>query len=577
MAGFSRDIPGERFSQLTLAKIRLGFVACLFILGYLAISLRLADLTLLHDKPQDDMATVEAVKPLAKPLRGTITDRNGDLMATSLAMASVYADATLIDNPAAVAAELGKIIPNANVKDIEKKLASGKKFVWIERNITPKQQYAINTLGHPGLSFQQEDRRIYPHGALTAHLVGYTDVDGHGIAGVERTAEETLAAGEDTVSLTIDLRLQHIMHRELQKSMKYFRAKAATGIVMDVNSGEILSMVSLPDFDPYQPGKAVDDARFNRASLGVYEMGSTFKLFALAGALDSGKAGFSTTFDASEAISIGRFKINDYHAKRRVMTVPEIFIHSSNIGTAKMAMAMGDGGLKQFYKNLGFFEPVPVDLPERGSPLYPRPWRDINTMTPSYGHGVAVTPLHLVRATAALVNGGVLVEPKILKDRARKSSLIPKPEGERVIRPQTSLQVRKLMELVVAGGTGKKAAVEGYNIGGKTGTAEKNKNGRYDKSALLSSFIGVFPMEEPRYVVLAMLDEPKGTEDTQGYATGGWTGAPVVARVVEQMAPLYHIPPAPDTQAAIVKEMSVYLRDSHLAKGGDFASVGTDR
>ncbi|MCC7037466.1 MAG: penicillin-binding protein 2 [Alphaproteobacteria bacterium] len=566
------DIPGERSSTLGLAKTRLVLVASVFVLGYLAISLRLTDLTLLRDRPAPETAalTGDAVKPLTKPLRGTIVDRNGELMATSLAMPSVFANNGLIDDPAQVAHELAKILTEQKEADLLKKLSSGRKFVWIQRNITPRQQYAINALGHPGLGFQDEDRRIYPAGSLTAHITGYTDVDGKGIAGIEKLGNEQLVKGDKPVALTIDLRVQHILHRELAASMEKFRAKAAAGVVMDVNTGEIIAMVSLPDFDPHHPSLASDDGKFNRVSLGVFEMGSTFKLFSTAAALDSGRVGFGTTFDTTQPIKIGRFTISDYHALHRVQSVPEIFMHSSNIGTARMAQTMGPDGLKDFYKRMGFFAPVPVDIPERGSPLYPNPWREVSTLTASFGHGIAVSPLHLVREASALVNGGVMVTPQLVK-KDNKSLLPQSPAGERVVTPQTSLKVRQLMELTVAEGTGGKAAVEGYNVGGKTGTAEKNKNGRYDHNSLMSSFIGVFPINEPRYAVLAMMDEPKPAPDTYGYATGGWTAAPVVGRVVEQMGPLYQIPPSLDTRGEIMNEMAQYI------KGAKSASSGTDR
>ncbi len=566
------DIPGERSSTLGLAKTRLVLVASVFVLGYLAISLRLTDLTLLRDRPAPETASMggEGVKPLTKPLRGTIVDRNGELMATSLAMPSVFANNTLIDDPKQVAHELAGILTEQKEADLLKKLASGRKFVWIQRNITPRQQYAINALGHPGLGFQDEDRRIYPAGSLAAHITGYTDVDGRGIAGIEKLGNAQLEKGDKPVALTIDLRVQHILHRELAASMEKFRAKAAAGVVMDVNTGEIIAMVSLPDFDPHHPSSATDDGKFNRVSLGVFEMGSTFKLFSTAAALDSGRVSFGSTFDTTQPIKIGRFTISDYHALRRVQSVPEIFMHSSNIGTARMAQTMGPEGLKDFYKRMGFFAQVPVDIPERGWPLFPNPWREVSTLTASFGHGIAVSPLHLVRAASALVNGGVMVVPQLVK-KDSKTLLPQSPAGERVVTPQTSLKVRQLMELTVAEGTGSKAAVEGYNVGGKTGTAEKNKNGRYDHNSLMSSFIGVFPIGEPRYAVLAMMDEPKPAPDTFGYATGGWTAAPVVGRVIEQMGPLYQIPPSLDTSGEIMNDMAQYI------KGAKSASTGADR
>ncbi len=569
----SESINGTQSRLLGQSKARLFVVIAVFLIGYMAISLRLIDLTLLRQTAAEKMA--ENADNPAKPavaaysLRGTIKDRNGELMATSLSMASVYADALLVENPKDVAAELAALLPDEKESDIAEKLASKRRFVWIARNITPRQQYAINALGHPGIGFKEESKRIYPHGRLTSHVLGYTDVDGKGIAGVEKQHDALLTEGEDDLTLSIDLRIQHLMHRELSAAMKKFSAKAGIGMVMDVNNGEIIAMVSLPDFDPYHAGAADDDARFNRATLGVYEMGSTFKIFPLAAALDSGDITFDTTIDATEPIKFGRFRISDYHAKKRPLSVPEIFIYSSNIGTARIAQALGEDGLKDFYGKLGFFDRTPVDLPERGLPLYPKPWRDINTLTASYGHGIAVSPVHLMRAAAALVNGGILIAPHLTPQKGDT------PKGSRVIKTATTAKIRQLLELVVADGTGSKARVEGYAVGGKTGTADKTKGRGYSKDARLSSFIGVYPIDAPRYAVLAILDEPQGIKETYNYATGGWTAAPVVGRVIEQMAPLYQIAPEEGGRPDIVEMMSPYLKEKK--EGKSIVAVGTDR
>lgn len=557
---------------LAQAKIRLLVVVAVFMLGYFAVSLRLIDLTLLRS--DDDARGKPAASATGVPiLRGQILDRHGELMATSLKMASVYADATLITDPKAVAKELAPILSDVPQATLEQRLASGRKFVWLARNITPRQEYAINTLGHPGISFEHQYRRIYPHGRLTAHLLGYTDVDGRGIAGIEKSFDRQLTDGEEDVRLTVDLRIQHILHRELESALKTFQAKAAIGVVMDVNTGEVIAMVSLPDYDPHHPGDANPDALFNRATLGVFEMGSTFKIFPTAAALDADKVSFASEFDATEPIRVGRFRITDYHAKKRSLTVPEVFIYSSNIGTAKMALSLGQYGLKEFYEELGFSKPVPFDLPERGTPLFPQPWREVSTMTASFGHGVAVSPLHLMRSTAALVNGGYLIKPQILlSDAPRRNA-----GGDRVISGETSDKIRQLLELNVAVGSGSKAYVEGYNVGGKTGTAEKVAASGYNKKSLLSSFVGVYPVNNPQYAVLAILDEPQPTKETYGYATGGWTAAPVVGRVIEQMGPLYQIPPTLTHDRDIRAEMARYLKDPKLAKRGASNEAVTDR
>jgi len=567
------SIHGTQSRLLGQSKARLFVVIAVFLIGYLAISLRLIDLTLLRQTAAERLAE-EAKSPdrpaAARALRGTIKDRNGELMATSLGMASVYADATLIDDPKTVARELAALLPDEKEADIAEKLSSKRRFVWIARNITPRQQYAINALGHPGIGFKEESKRIYPHGRLTAHVLGYTDVDGKGIAGIEKQHDKMLAEGEEDLTLSIDLRIQHLMHRELSAAMKKFSAKAGVGMVMDVNNGEIIAMVSLPDFDPYHAGQANEDARFNRAALGVYEMGSTFKLFPIAAALDSGDVHFGTMIDATEPIKFGRFSISDYHGKKRAMSVPEIFIYSSNIGTARIAQMLGASGLKDFYEKLGFFERAPLDLPERGQPLYPRPWRDINTLTASYGHGIAVSPVHLMRAAAALVNGGILITPHLTPQKNET------PKGPRVVKPATTEKVRQLLELVVEGGTGSKARVDGYAVGGKTGTADKTQGRGYNRNARLSSFLGVYPIHAPRYAVLALLDEPQGIKETYNYATGGWTAAPVVGRVIEQMAPLYQIAPEETgSRADIVETMARYLKEK--TEGKNIVAVGTDR
>ena len=554
------------------AKTRLILVITFLMICYFAVVMRLTDLTLLQGRP-DIVAVKETddIVPLKAPLRGVITDRNGELMATSLKMASVYINPSMVDNPAQLADDILKILPEQNKADLVKKLSSDKKFVWLQRDITPRQEYALNALGNPAINFQEEDRRIYPAGNLTSHLLGYTDVDGHGIAGIEKKFDDVLIKGDMPIRLTIDLRLQHIMHRELSEAVKKFSADGGVGMIADVNTGEILSLVSLPDFDPHHPGNAPDVSKFNRATLGVFEMGSTFKLFSTAAALDSGRINFNSAYDARQPIKYGRFTISDYHAKNRVMTVPEIFMYSSNIGTARMAQELGTKGLHDFYQKAGFFDPAPIEVSERGSPLYPKPWRDISTLTTSFGHGIAVSPVHLVRAASALVNGGILVTPTLI---AKEGAGNLEPQGPRIIKPETSERVRDLMELVVDAGTGSQAKVDGYTVGGKTGTAEKNVNGHYVHSSVMSSFIGVYPMENPRYAVLAIVDSPHPIAETHGYVTGGWTAAPVVGHVIEQMAPLYQIAPSLDTGRDIVKTMAPYVKD--LKEGNSVASAGND-
>jgi len=340
------------------------------------------------------------------------------------------------------------------------------------------------------------------------------------------------------VQLSLDLRVQHILHDELQRAISDFSAAGGAGMVLDVNTGEILAMVSLPDFDPVNAGTATPDQRFNRATLGVYEMGSTFKIFNTAAALDSGVIGINDSVDASHPLRVAGFTISDFHPENRPLTVAEVIMYSSNIGSALIAQRMGTERQRKFMDSIGMLRRASIEIPEAGAPMYPADWRPINTMTIAYGHGIAVSALHLVTGVAAMVNGGVM-RPATLIHR----NLDQVTDGQRVIKAETSAQIRQLLRLVVEKGTGKKADVPGYFVGGKTGTADKLGNHGYIANARMASFVGVFPINAPRYVVLAMVDDPKPNASSYGYATGGWVAAPAVGRVIQRMAPLLGIPP----------------------------------
>jgi len=341
------------------------------------------------------------------------------------------------------------------------------------------------------------------------------------------------------LTLSLDIRLQHILRREAKAQMKQFSGTGAAAIIMDVNNGEVLAAVSLPDFDPHAPSAAEDPEIFNRLTLGVYELGSTFKLFSTAALLEKNGGRLDQTFDAREPLVRGRFTIKDYHAEKRVLTVPEVFMVSSNIGAALMGEYVGTEGLQDFYRDLGLLDPSPLTIEEVGKPLFPQPWRDLNTLTASYGHGIAVSPLQLVTAAATVLGDGTQVIPTLVLggDETQKHRDL------RVISPQTAHRMRQLMRLVVTEGTGKSADVPGYRVGGKTGTAEQPGRGGYNRKKLISSFLGVFPADEPRYVVYVMVQDPKGTKETYGYATGGWVGAPAVRNIVEVMGPMMGVKP----------------------------------
>jgi cell division protein FtsI (penicillin-binding protein 3) len=338
------------------------------------------------------------------------------------------------------------------------------------------------------------------------------------------------------------VRLQHALKREIADTILDFDAKAGAGLIMDVETGEILAATSLPDFDPHDYQSAKDQEVFNRLTLGVYELGSSFKIFSTAALIEKTNAHMGQKFDVREPIEIGRFKIRDYHPEKRILSLPEVFIHSSNIGSAMMGQAVGTEYLKNFYGDLGLFDTPEFEISEMGRPLVPSPWRDVNTLTASYGHGVAVSPLQLVKATASIVNGGVIVNPTLIKSTNLKDLKKKRPDL-RIVSPQTSHRMRQLMRLVVTEGTGAKAEVAGFLVGGKTGTAEKPGKGGYNRKKLISSFLGVFPMDAPRYVIFVMVDEPKGNKASYGYATGGWVGAPTVARVISNMVSILGMSP----------------------------------
>lgn len=537
-------IEGDRKTAIETGRNRLMVAGALFTAAFAVIGIRVVDVSVFSDNAEPRY-TRSITKDEKNTGRADIVDRNGILMATSLNTASLFANPRLVLDPEQAALRLATALPGINVKAIEKKLRSNRGFVWLRRHLTPRQQYAVNRLGIPALNFQREARRMYPLGPLASHVLGFTDIDNKGLSGVERYFDKELRTRQENMALSIDVRVQHVLEHELGNAMKEFSAIGAAGLVMDVNTGEIVAMSSLPSFDPNQPGSIPQDLRFNRTTLGVYEMGSTFKIFTTAMALDAGTVTLKGGYDATNPIRIARFTIKDFHAKKRWLSVPEIFMYSSNIGTVKMALDVGISGHQKFLARLGMLKTVAVELSETGAPLSPNRWREINSMTISFGHGLAVSPLHLVAGVSSIVNGGIYRSPTLVR---RNPADVP--AGKRVISEETSLQMRRLMRLVVEQGTGRKAAAPGYLVGGKTGTAEKVSGRGYKRKALISSFVAAFPMHKPRYVVLAMLDEAKGTKKTFGYATGGWVAAPVVGAVVRRIAPVLGLRPMKGTDAA---------------------------
>jgi cell division protein FtsI (penicillin-binding protein 3) len=348
------------------------------------------------------------------------------------------------------------------------------------------------------------------------------------------------------INLGLDLRVQFALRDELAKAREKFKAKAAAGLLLDVNSGEIVAMASEPDYDPNNPREANDPTRINRLTTGVYEMGSTFKALTLAMGLDSGRMTLDTKFDARQSLRYGKFTIHDYHAQHRMLSIPEIFTYSSNIGTAKLALSLGVPYHKAFLKKMGQLDRLRTELPESAEPIVPKNWGELNTVTIAFGHGLSVAPLQAVMGVAATVNGGLLIPPTFLKRSVADARKVAK----QVLKPETSIKMRYLMRLNAEIGSGKSANVRGYYVGGKTGTAEKVVNGRYSKTKLLTDFMAILPADKPRYLLLIMLDEPQPSKETHGYATAGWNAGPTAAKVIERIAPLLDIEPRFDLPKA---------------------------
>jgi cell division protein FtsI (penicillin-binding protein 3) len=486
----------------------------------------------------------QAMAVSAEYPRRAIVDRNGLLLATNVPTADLAANPRLIVNPKQVAAQLAAVLEGVNAQRLEAQLSQPNTFTYIKRQMTPAEQQAVHALGIPGLFYETGMRRVYPAGELAAHVVGYVDVDNQGLAGIEQSMNNRLrfaggGGGEDApLQLSIDLRVQALLAKELAATMQRFHAVGAAGVVMDVHSGEVLGLASLPSYDPHRPASADDDARFNRASLGLYELGSTFKTFMVAMGLDKGVITPKDGFDISRPIRLAGIEVKDDDPIQRWANIQEIFAYSSNIGTVKIVQQAGFDEQVRFFEKIGFMQPVGFELPERAAPQTPAVWRPANHATAAYGYAMSVTPLHMARATAAMVNGGILPEVTLMKrEKADKQ------KGKRIIRAQTSAQIREMMRLTVDYGTARKAQVEGYSVGGKTGTSEKIINGRYAKNKKITSFVSAFPMENPRYVVFVMIDEPHGNKDTQFRSTGGWMAAPTAANIIQRVGPLLGVQP----------------------------------
>ena len=542
------DIPdivrlqGIQAQALNTSRNRLIVTGALLAIAFTVIAGRLVELALMRGAAPKQVARLSET-PKPPKVRANIADRNGILLATSLPTAALYANPNHVLDAKLAAKRLAKVLPELDEGQLRKKLSGKNTFVWLHRNLTPDRQFKVNALGVPGLYFQGMERRVYPHGALAAHVLGITDIDGNGLSGVEKQFDGRLTGCESAFALSLDIRVQAMFRDELLRQQNKFSAIGAVGVLIDVQNGEVIALVSLPDFDPNNPVSAAGDAGFNRATKGVYEMGSTFKLFTAAMALDSGVSKMTSRFDATKPIRIHGFTISDYHAKKRWLSLREILVYSSNIGAAKMAMTVGTARQRKYLKLFGLTRAAGIELPEVGTPLTPDRWRDINTMTIAYGHGIAVSPLQLTAAVATLVNGGYRVRPTILKGGSASPGGGQAEARVRVLKAGTSAKMRRLMRMVVTDGTGRNADAQGFLLGGKTGTADKPGRRGYGGRRVISSFVAVFPFDRPRYAILALFDEPKGLKETFGFATGGWVAAPVVKNVVERLSPLLGLRP----------------------------------
>jgi cell division protein FtsI (penicillin-binding protein 3) len=527
-------------SRLSLALI--GFFGLYAIVG--------GRLVMLAAVPDADVkAKVEAEAALSVR-RPDIVDNHGRLLAADVVSTSLYAEPRRMIDPDEAADLVMTVFPDLNAEDLRKRFASDRGFEWVKREITPEQKAEIFRLGVPGLGFLTEKRRIYPNGPLVSHILGAVNIDNHGIAGLEKYLDtagylvtDASKPKPEPIRLPLDLGVQHAVRDELIKAMAKYSAIAASGTVMDVNTGEIIALVSLPDFDPNNAADALKPNNINRVNVGVFEMGSTFKALTVAMALDSGRIRMGDAFDARTPLHYGRFRINDFHPTRRVLTVPEVFLHSSNIGTAKMALMLGVDAHKAFLKKMGQLDRLRTEMPESSAPIVPRNWGELNTVTISFGHGLSVAPIQTVMATGALVNGGILIPPTFMSRTPQQAADL----GQRVIKPETSDQMRYLLRLNAQKGSAKKADVPGYRVGGKTGTAEKVFGGRYVKDRVMTAFTAVFPADKPQYTLLLVLDEPKPLKETYGFRTSGWNVVPAAYNVVERIAPLLGVEPKPDT------------------------------
>ena len=570
---FRLEGSGRRSNRQARARLILTMIAVGVV--YLAMMTRLAFLGF-ADQPEKIAQSLKDITTSAT--RPDIRDRHGETLATDIVTSSLFAEPRrIIDVDDAVTKLLGAL-PELDPKRLHRLLSNDSAFVWLKREITPAKENEIHNLGIPGLGFRTEKRRFYPKGETASHIIGHVNVDNVGTAGLEKYIDDRSLrrlrdlgiAGDkelEPVHLSIDLRVQHFVRDELAKAMQRYKAIAAGAVILDVHTGEVIALASLPDYDPNRPSDALKPDRLNRVTAGLYEMGSTFKTFTTAMALDSGLVSMSDEFDARQPLRIGGHTIEDFHAQKRILSVPEVFIYSSNIGTAKMADVVGIKGHQAFLHRVGLLKRIPFELPEIAVPVEPERWRKIHSVTISYGHGAQTTPLQTAVAGAALVNGGKLIPPTLFPRSKRHAT----EESTQVISAETSEKMQYLLRLNVEKGSGKRAEVKGFRVGGKTGTAEKVVRGRYSSDHRFNAFLAAFPIDDPQYVVLTFIDEPQPEDGMKSATSVTITSSASRAAIspIIGLLPGSRSPPQPNTTTSFpvvngLKEVSTFSNASGL-------------
>ncbi|WP_447728804.1 peptidoglycan D,D-transpeptidase FtsI family protein [Sphingomonas koreensis] len=534
----NRTRPGNRQATMAVAHVRLMILALLFAAGISVIVGRLALLALFAEP-----AAATSVNAMLVPLRGDLIDRNGAPLARTIDAWSIgVRPDKVIGDKNELARMLAATLPGKSAADYAKLLGSDSRFTYLQRRAVPELVAAVHALGEPGIEFAREPQRLYPQASLGAHVLGYLDFDGKGVTGMELALDGQLtdpAMRGKPVALSLDLRAQAALESELGAAMTTFQARGAAGVILDVASGEVMAMASLPTFNPNNIKGSNPEHFRNNVTQSVYELGSSFKPLTMAFAIESGVAtSMAKRYDATVPLQVGGFRIRDDHAQKRWLNIPETLIHSSNIATARIADELGKDRMEGMFRKLGFDTRPDIELGGKAAPLWPKYWARTTVMTTAYGHGIAVTPLHLASAYAALVNGGVWRPATLRRIEPGKA-----PQGRRVVSEATSARMRQLLRLVVTHGTGGKADAPGYRVGGKTGTAEVPGAGGYKRNQNVSTFAAAFPMDAPRYVVLVMLDSPVGNAQTHGFSTAGWTAAPVVNRVIMRTGAMLGVVP----------------------------------